>query len=71
MATFLQYDLVQSRQRDMLREAEVDRLVVVKSRRQVSRRDTLLMYLGNALMAAGARVVRHAERPREAAATTR
>jgi hypothetical protein len=71
VTTFLQYDLVQSRQREMLREAEIDRLTAAQSQWQISRRDTLLVFLGNALIAAGARIARHAERPRDAAAGLR
>lgn len=71
VTTFLQHDLVQSRQREMLREAEIDRLTVALSQRQISRRDTLLVFLGNALIAAGARIARQAERPRDAAASLR
>ncbi len=71
MNRYLPYDLAQARQRDLLREAEMDRLAAEARRHNGSLRDMLLARLSKALIAAGSRIERGVERPREAAAEAR
>lgn len=71
MDRFLPYELAQARQRKLLCEAEMDRLAAGARMRKSSLSDVLLAHVGRLLVAAGSRVERRAQRPREAAAGTR